>query len=251
MAINELSVDGSSVRNIPSGRNFEHRFFAVFAVLFVLTVFIGFGPTFYLKPLFNTPPVARVIIFIHGFLMAAWVALFVVQVYLISSKRIKVHQRLGIAGVFLAPVILITGLMTAVAAAKFGTASAPANVPPLEFMIVPFGDMFVFAVLFGAAVYYRKNSANHKRLILLTIINFLPPAIARFPGDLTNTFGPLWFYGVPTILTIGLIALDTWRTGKLNKAFLFGGIFMIASMWLRLPLSSTQAWLNFATWVTS
>lgn len=252
MAINELPVDSTPViRNLPSGRNFEHRFFAVVAVLFVLTVLIGFGPTFYLKPFFNTPPVARTIIFIHGFLMAAWIVLFIVQVYLISSKRIKIHQRLGVAGVIIAPVIMVTGWLTAIAATKYGSATAPASISPLEFMIVPFADMFVFAVLFGAAIYYRKNAANHKRLILLTMINFLPPALARFPGGVMDTFGPLWFFGIPTGLTLVLIALDTWRTGKLNKLFLFGGIFMTASMWLRLPLMSTPAWLRFAAWLIS
>jgi len=231
-------------------RNFDHRFFVAAAALFILAVLIGFGPTFYLKPLFTGPPISRMTIWVHGFVMAAWVVLFVIQVYFISSKRIRLHQRLGFLGVALAPIVFVTGLLTAIAATKYGTASAPPNIPPLEFMIVPFGDMLVFAILFGAAIYYRKNSPNHKRLILLTMINFLPPAIARFPGGLTNSIGPLWFYGVPTVLTVALIALDTWSNRKLNKTFLFGGIFMIAAMWLRLPLMSSQAWLNFATWVT-
>jgi len=232
------------------GRNFDHRFFVGAAAFFVLAVLIGFGPTFYLKPLFTGPPIARSIIWVHGLVMAAWVVLFVVQVYFISAKRIKLHQKLGLAGVVLAPIVILTGLPTAIAATKYGTASTPPNVPPLEFMIVPFGDMLVFAVLFGAAIYYRKNSPNHKRLILLTMINFLPPALARFPGGLTNSIGPLWFFGVPTLLTLALITLDTWSTRKLNKAFLFGGIFMIGAMWLRLPLMSSQSWLSFAAWVT-
>ena len=252
MAINEIPVDDvAPVRNVAAGRNFDHRFFFAVAVLFVVTVLIGFGPTFYLKPFFNTPPVARSIITIHGILMAAWVVLFVVQVYFISSKRIKVHQRLGVIGVIIAPVIMLTGWLTAIAATKYGSATAPASINPLEFMLVPFTDMFVFAVLFGAAIYYRKNAANHKRLILLTMINFLPPALARFPGGLMDSFGPLWFFGVPTVLTLLLVIADTWRNKKLNQPFLFGAVFMIFSMWLRLPLSSTQAWLNFAAWVTS
>ena len=118
-------------------------------------------------------------------------------------------------------------------------------------MIVPFGDMIVFAILFGAAVYYRKNSPKHKRLMLLTMINFIPPAIARFPGGMTNDYGPLWFYGVPTVITIALIALDTWYNRKLNKVFLFAGIFLVAAMWIRLPLMSTSGWLSFAQWLVS
>lgn len=236
---------------LPRRRNLDHGFFAVAAAAVIVAVIIGFGPTFYLKPFFNSTPIARSVIYIHGFVMAAWVLLFTVQVYFISSKKIKLHQKLGWIGIGLAVLVFVSGMLVTVTAAKYGTASAPTNIPPLEFMIVPFGDMIVFAVLFGAAVYYRKNSPNHKRLMLLTMINFLPPAIARFPGDLTNTYGPLWFYGVPTVITIALIALDTWYNRKLNKVFLFAGLFLVASLWLRLPLSSTSGWLSFAQWLVS
>ena len=234
---------------LPRRRNFDHQFFIIASILVVAAVLIGFGPTFYLKPFFVSPPVARTIIYVHGFVMTAWVLLFIVQVYFISSKKIKLHQKLGMAGVGLAVLVFVTGMMVTLAAAKYGTASAPAGIPPLEFMIVPFGDMIVFAILFGAAVYYRKNSPNHKRLMLLTMINFLPPAIARFPGGFID-YGPLWFYGVPTVITLALIALDAWYNRKLNKVFLFAGIFLIAAMWIRLPLSSTGAWVSIAQWLT-
>lgn len=236
--------------NTADRRAFERRFFLAIAILFPLTVLIGFAPTYYLKGLFNTPPVARLIIHVHGLLMAIWVALFIFQVYFVRSNRIKIHQQLGLTSVVLGIAIIVTGLMTAVGAAKYGSASAPPGVNPLEFMIVPFGDMLVFAVLFGAAVYYRRNAPNHKRLMLLTVLNFVPPAIARFPFGLTETYGPLWFFGVPDIIAIVFVAADTWMNGKLNKVFLCGAIFMIASHWIRLPLSSTQAWLSFATWLT-
>lgn len=236
---------------LPRRANHDHRFFWIAAIAVIVAVLIGFGPTFYLKPLFDKPPIARSIIFVHGFVMAAWVVLFTVQVYFISSKKIKLHQKLGYAGIALALAVFATGMAVTISAAKYGTASAPAGIPPLEFMIVPFGDMIIFAILFGAAVYYRKNSPNHKRLMLLTMINFIPPAIARFPGGLTDSFGPLWFYGVPTVITLGLIALDTWYNRKLNKVFLFAGVFLVAMMWIRLPLSSSGAWLSFAQWLVS
>src|SRR5262245_17661019 len=171
MAINEVPLDDVPIaRKATAGRNFDHRFFIAVAILFPLAVLIGFGPTFYLKPFFNTPPMTRAIIAIHGTLMTVWVLMFISQVYLISSKRIKVHQKLGIVCVVLAPIIMVTGFLTAIGAAKYGTASAPPQISALSFMIVPFFDMLTFAVLFGAAVYYRKNAPTHKRLILLTVI---------------------------------------------------------------------------------
>ena len=252
MAINDAPIEGFSVPGpAVSARNFEHRFFFAVAVLFPLAALIGFAPTFYLKPLFSSPPIPRTIVYIHGFLMTAWIVLFITQVYLISAKKILVHRKLGFLGVALGIGILVSGLITAVAAAKYGSASTPPGMPPLQFMIVPFGDLVVFAILFAAAVYYRKQPATHKRLILLTVINFLPPAIARFPGGLTDSFGPLWFYGVPTLLTLLILVGDMWKHRKLNKIFLFASVFYIASLWLRLPFSGSDAWMNFATWLTS
>ena len=87
--------------------------------------------------------------------------------------------------------------------------------------------------------------------MLLTVLNFLPPALGRFPFGLTASFGPLWFYGVPDVLAIIFVAVDTWRNGKLNKVFLAGAIFLIASHWSRLAFSSTPTWVSFATWLTS
>ncbi len=238
-----------AVNDTATRREFERRFFLLVAILFPIVVLIGFGPTYYLKPLFNTPPIPRIIVHIHGFVMAAWVLLFIFQVYFIRSTRIKVHQRLGLLSIILAVAIVLTGLVAAVAAAKYGSSSTPPGAKPLEFLVVPFFDVVVFAVLFGAAVYYRRNAPNHKRLMLLTVLNFLPAAIARFPFGLTAAYGPLWFFGVPDLLAIIFVAVDTWRNGKLNKVFLAGAIFLIASHWLRLPLSTTSAWLSFASWL--
>ena len=240
-----------AINNAAERRAFERRFFLAIAILFPITILIGFGPTYYLKGFFSSPPVARNLIHIHGLVMSAWVVLFFAQVYLIRSTQIKLHQRLGILAIILAAAIVVVGLMTGVAAAKYGSVSTPPGVKPLEFLAVPFFDVFVFGILFAAALYYRRNAANHKRLMLLTVINFIPPAIARFPFGLTAAFGPLWFFGVPDLLALIFVIIDTWRNKKLNKAFLAGTIFLIASHWLRLPFSTTQAWNDFAVWLTS
>jgi len=186
-----------------------------------------------------------------GILMALWVLLFVAQVFFIRTTKIKVHQRLGFAAIALGVLIIISGLFTAIAASKYGSSSTPPGVKPLEFLIVPFFDVIIFGILFAAAVYYRRNAPNHKRLMLLTVLNFLPPALARYPFGLTETYGPLWFFGVPDVLAIIFVIVDTWKNRKLNKVFLAGTILLIASHWLRLAVSSSTAWVNFATWLTS
>ena len=228
-------------------RRSDRRLFAAVAILFPIIVLIGFAPTYYLKFAFGDAPLPSLLVHLHGFCMTMWIALFITQVFLISSKRIKVHQRLGIFGLILAPMIVIVGWMTGIAAAARG--SAPPDIPPLSFLIVPFGDMVVFAILFSGAMYYRRKPADHKRLMLLTVLNFLPPAIGRFPTELANS--PLFFFGVPDALAITFLISDTWKNRKVNMVFLAGMVLLIASHIIRLTVASTDTWLRFAAWLTS
>ena len=231
-------------------RQSDRRLFAAVALLFPLIVLIGFARTYYLKAVFGTPPVPSMLVHIHGLVMTAWVFYFMAQVWLIRSKKARVHMRAGMLGIGLAIIVLVVGFFTA-AGAAFGSASAPPDIPPLSFMIVPMTDLLMFAGLFGAAIYYRKRPAHHKRLMLLTVINFLPPAIARIPIESLQSFGPLFFFGTPTLLIIGLLVYDTWRNRKLDRVFLVGSIILIASYPLRLMLMGTSAWISFASWITS
>ncbi|MBK8465279.1 MAG: hypothetical protein IPL32_05555 [Chloracidobacterium sp.] len=228
-------------------RRSDRRIYAAAAILFPIAVLIGFGPTYYLKFAFDSPPIPSMLVHLHGLLMTMWIILFITQVYLISSKKIKLHQKLGIFGTALAPLLVITGAMTGIASAARG--GGVPGIPPLSFLIVPLGDVIVFAILFAGAVYYRRTPANHKRLILLTVLNFLPPALGRFPFAFAST--PPFFYGIPDLIAISLLIYDTWRNGKLNRAFLAGTILLIASHIIRLTMAGTDTWIRIATWLTS
>ena len=184
--------------------------------------------------------------------MTAWVALFIAQVFLIRTKRMRVHQRLGYASIALAVLILIVGFFTAIAAAKNGAVSTPPppDIPGMAFLAVPMFDLVMFVILFSAAVYYRKKAADHKRLMLLTMINFLPPAIARFPIPGWMALGPIVFFGIPTLLILLAVIYDRLQYGKFNKVFVYGALLLIASYPFRLAIMGTDAWMAFANWVT-
>lgn len=232
-------------------RRSDRRLFAAVAVLFPIIVLIGFARTYYLKFAFGTPPLPSLLVQVHGLLMTLWVGFFISQVWLIRSKNARVHMKMGMLGIVLAIPMVFVGFFTGVAAAKYGSVSAPPDIPPLAFLVVPFFDILLFAGLFGAAIYYRTRPANHKRLMLLTVLNFLPPAVGRFPIASLQSLGPLFFFGVPTVLAIGLLVYDTRRNRKLNVVFLVGALIMIASYPLRIMLSGTGAWMSFATWLTT
>jgi len=49
---------------------------------------------------------------------------------------------------------------------------------------------------------------------------------------------------------LGCIAYDYAKTRRLNPAFVWGSLLLIASHPLRLMLSGTSAWMSFAHWIT-
>lgn len=230
---------------------FDRRLFMAAAIAFPLIVLAGFGRTYYLKGFFDVPPLASMLVHVHGLLMTAWVALFATQVWFISSRRIRVHQRVGYAGIGLGVLIIVAGFVTALRAAKFGSAAAPPNIPPQAFLIVPLFDLVMFAIFFAAAIYYRKKPAAHKSLMLLTAVNFLPPAVARIPIVPLQSLGPLWFFGFPSVVALVCLGLETWRYRRLNRVFLVGTLLLIASYVVRLMIMGTGAWMEMARWLTS
>jgi hypothetical protein len=143
------------------------------------------------------------------------------------------------------------GIVTAIRSAKYGSSSTPPGIAPLAFLVVPLFDILMFVLLFGGAVYYRKKPAAHKSLMLLTAINLLPPAVARIPLPAMQALGPIWFFGVPTVLALFCLILDWRRRGTLNRVFATGVALLVGSYVVRLALMGTAAWMQFATWATS
>lgn len=219
------------------------------AVLLPAIVLAGFARTYYLKGLFHTAPLHSTLVHLHGVLMTAWVALFITQIWLISARRVRTHQQLGVLGATLAAAVVAVGLCTAVAGAAHGR--APKGVPPLVFLVVPTIDMVVFMILVSVALYYRRRPEIHKRLMVLTAFNFLPPAVARIPLAFIQAAGLPAIFGIADGLLLLAVAYDTWRHRRLHPAMALGALLIILSLPLRIALGGTAWWLRLATWATS
>jgi len=223
----------------------DRRLYTWAAVGVVLIVLTGFARTYYLKGLFDAPPLPR-LVHVHGMVMTLWVALFVAQVRLVAGRRTGLHRRLGVIAGLWAGLVLAVGVATAIAAARRGI---PPDPPPLVFMAVPLGDLLVFAILVGSGLFFRRRSEIHKRLMLLSCGAFLPAAIARIPLGFIETGGPLVYFGLTDLCVLACVAFDTVKHRRLHPAFGWGTLLIIASQPLRLLLAGTQVWLQFAAWL--
>lgn len=228
-------------------RRAERIFYMTMSVLILITVFAGFSRTFFLRPYFQTQPLQPLLI-AHGIIFSAWLVLFLTQTTLVAVRRTRIHMRLGIAGGLLASVMVVIGIYTAIVRAK-GPSPIP-DVNPLSFLTIPLGDMLLFGILIGAALYFRRRADTHKRLMLLGTIAILPAAVARLPLGFIQTGGPLVFFGLSDLFILPLLVFDIITRGRPHRATLLGGALIVISHPLRMVIGGTQTWLAFATWLT-
>lgn len=213
----------------------------------VITVFAGFAPTYYLRPYYTTTPLMP-LLHLHGLVFTSWLVLFVTQTTLVAAHRTDIHRRLGIVGGVIAVLMILVGFTTAVIRAKQGATPAP-DISPLSFLVVPLGDISVFAILVGAGFYYRRRPDVHKRLMLLATISILAAAIARLPFAIMKA-GPPAFFGLTDVFVLACVLYDLITLKRIHRTTALAGLFIVVSQPLRLLLGGTHAWLAFAAWLT-
>ena len=234
-----------TVRALP-GRRFDHLFFSTMAVLMLATVFLGFARTYYLAGIFHAP-LPSLIVHIHGAAFSCWILMLVAQTSLVSTGRVQVHRRLGIAGFGLASLMVILGVLAATD--SLVRQAGPPGRDPRFFYIIPLTDMLIFATLISQAFRFRSDPPTHKRLILVGTVALLVAAIARFPFFLQRN--PIRGAFLSYIFLALLAAYDLWSTRKLHRATLWASAFLIFVQQIRIPIGKTAAWHAFAAWVQS
>ena len=228
-------------------RRRERWFYVCMSIAVVITVFAGFAPTYYLRPRFTAAPLMP-LLHLHGLVFSSWIVLFVVQTTLVAAHRTDIHRRLGILGGVIATFMILIGFITALIRASQGATPVP-GVSPLSFLVVPLGDISVFAVLISAGFYYRRRPDVHKRLMLLATISILAAAIARLPFAIMQA-GPPAFFGFTDIFILVCVLYDLITLRRIHRATALAGLLIILSQPLRLMLGGTHAWLSFAGWLT-
>lgn len=205
----------------------------------------GFARTFYLRPLFVHLPLPSLAI-VHGVVMSLWVALFITQVSLIARGNVHWHRRVGTVGMLLAVLVLGLAVAMAISAMRAGHTPVP-QVTPQQFLAVPLFNIAAFAGLAGTGLALRKRREVHRRLMLLSMLCLLPPAIARIPQafDLRALSLPLAILALAAIVVTCAVR-DARVHHRLHPAFIFGGLAAILALPLALAASHTALWQRLA-----
>jgi uncharacterized membrane protein YozB (DUF420 family) len=209
-----------------------------------LGVAMGFGPA--ILQHVRSGESYPLIIHLHAAAFVGWVVLLTAQILLIRGHRPDLHRRLGLAGMVLAPTIVIVGTATGIIVEQmnFGTRLSR---PP--FMAIEFTDMLAFAGLAGAALVWRGNTQAHKRLILLATFYIVDAGYSRWLGAGIHAImgSGYWsrFTGLflgPDLLLLGLGGYDLVTRGRLHPAYVAGGLWMLACQFGSLGLYRLPQW---------
>jgi len=231
-----------------SDKRHENLFFVVMAVAMTLVVFIGFARSFFFSflwdehdPNASTEPV----FYVHGTIFATWMAFAVAQPILVRIRRIKWHRQVGRVGAALAMLIVLVGVYVLLLAAARSASSTP---PPLPFDLfgVLVSGLMMFGILVGLAIAFRRDSQFHKRFMYLATINLLQAAIVRIPLGVIYNAGPATTFLLAYAFIVPLVVWDVCVSHRIHPATLWGGSGIVASLPLRMWLSSTEQWLAVA-----
>src|SRR4029078_3829549 len=99
-----MSLD--SRRGSDIGRSHDHLFYVGMSLASMVTVFVGFAPTYYLKGYFHGAPLAP-LVHLHGVVFTTWILLFFGQTVLVARDRTDLHRKLGWAGAILAATLVV------------------------------------------------------------------------------------------------------------------------------------------------
>ena len=210
---------------VPAARERLARGLVSFIVAIIL---IGFAKNFYLRAWLGTRHLTA-LAYAHGFVMTAWVGLFILQLWLIASGRAQFHRRVGQWGAAIAAVLVGLGVVTIAFAAH--RLHPQADLKMLAAVFVAFDGLSL--LLFGALVWLgisrRAEPAVHRRLMLMAMIALLPPAFGRLVAYVLHTHVELIVLSamISMILLSGII--DVRKTGRLHRAVAVPGIAIIAA----------------------
>lgn len=231
------------------------NFFFIWALITLAIVILGFGPTFFLRPLFGTidratgSPNLPIHLVIHGITMTAWFVIFAIQAYLVRSRNVSLHRKLGVAGIVVAALAIVSGFVVLI---EF-THRGPNMQSIININVGNTINFIVFAGMIVTGLMYRKSPDTHKRVMLFAGVVNIGPALTtnRMFGEAVHLIIPdsiqltLLF---KILVVASLIIFDLKSRGKILPATLVGGVILVGAVFLARVVASSslgEAYYNF------
>jgi hypothetical protein len=225
------------------------KYFLGTALVLLAFVLVGFGRTFFARAFFDVPPISWYL-FVHGFVLTSWFLLLVAQTAVVAAHRTDLHRRLGVLGGFIAAALVGISLVAVLgfpAQIAAGLSSGGIAFDAAVVQAIVWSDLaslVIFSTFVGTALYCRRRSDMHKRLMLLASMAIVGPAVARIVPFLTSGPGPLSI-AVQSSVLIGLpltlVLHDLVDTRRVHRTTFVGVTLYLVAMFGAVAIANTGA----------
>jgi hypothetical protein len=238
----------------------ERYFYSIATVLLLALVLVGFQLFYFHAQMYPgrpiTPPIKPLII-LHGTAMLLWILLAIVQPFLVAGGDRRTHMALGKVAAIIAVCLVVLGLKMGIASCKV----APPDLmygplTPKQFLIVPVGDIALFALFVTAGIVWRKRPDIHKPMMFLASLAAVGAAISRM--DFLNHLylGTVWeklfgFFFFTVVAGAVFLILKCAVFRKFDRWFAVGFGVMAFWFWLITQGATTRVWDKIASFLLS
>jgi hypothetical protein len=151
-------------------------FFAIFFVVVIACFYnnyFGHIPDFenIISSINKQPVVITNFTHFHALMMVLWLLMLILQPIFIIKKKVALHRLLGKASYLLVALMVLSFVLVI-----HQEQSREKNLPVFAANLF---DFPVFVVFYGLAIYYRKKPAYHARFMIMSVLPFINPALAR------------------------------------------------------------------------
>jgi hypothetical protein len=203
----------------------DRWFFPALAGALLAVLLTGFAPTFYLRSLFDVPPIPGYL-YVHGAVLTAWFVLVFVQTSLVAGGRTDLHRRLGVATAVVAGLLVPISSFVVLRAIPRYTA---AGMSPAAMQFIVIGDflsLVLFTLMVAAALGVRHRAGWHKRFMMMACIVIFGPVIGRFERLGLAVPPP----PVLLLLLITIAVYDVASLGRIHRATMWGSLLVVAAL---------------------
>ena len=220
-----------------AGRQRSHQFYLGLTLFLIGTVITGFWPS-YFGTLLSGGVTRPLVMHLHGAVFTGWMALRFLQVGVAASGRVRLHRQVGKAGIGYGGLVFVMGVIATFAAPVMHVRAGEWTVDRAAgFLLLPIGDMILFAGFFGSAIAYRHKPDIHKRLIIAATVALAFAAVARLTLPLVPFF-LLWLS--PMAIAMGF---DVVTNGRIHRVDAISTA-VLATAFFRLLLVESEGWLG-------
>jgi hypothetical protein len=177
------------------------------------------------------------IVHLHAVVFSIWVLVLVAQAAVIVAGNVRLHRRLGMAGMLYGGLVFGVGLLVSVGAPAFRVRAGQFSLEEGgRAVLYNLTDMLLFGAFLALAFAYRNRPEPHKRWIIAATAALCGAALGRVVPGNTPQYLLLWLSPL-----IAMVAVDAVTRRGVHPIPVISSALLVVAFF-KVPLFSAPAW---------